>query len=777
MKKIKLPLIPLRDLVIFPHMVMHFDCGRKISVNAIERSEMQDSKIFLVAQRELEVEDPKRDDLFEVGTVATIKQILKLPGGVVRVLVEGEERAKISDLDITAEIIEAEIEILEEDEIDYTEDDKVEAALRLALNDLENYASLDEKFFPGLLSNIADTDDPSRFIDTVVGYLNFKLEEYQTLLETTDIYDRLVAFHEIMKKEIEILSIEKNINDQVKKKMDDIQREYYLKEQLRVIHKELGDGEDEGELTEVYKKKIEEKKLPDEVKEKALSELKKLRNLNSQSPDYSILINYLDWILDLPWMEGGGEKVKLSDARKVLNDEHYGLENVKERILEFIAVRILSGDKSRGPILCLVGPPGVGKTSIAQSIAKSLDKEFVRMSLGGITDEAEIRGHRRTYIGALPGRIISLMKKAGKNDPVFLFDEIDKIGNDFKGDPASALLEVLDPEQNNTFTDRYMELPFDLSNVFFIATANTTQTIPRPLLDRMELIDIGGYTPNEKLNIAKKYLVSKQISENGLKKENISISEKALKDIIDYYTRESGVRGLEKQISKIVRKAALKIVEENLDKVYVSTRNISDFLGEKIYLINEREKNSEVGSVNGLAWTEVGGTTLVIETTVMPGKGNLTLTGSLGDVMKESAIAAISHIASNAEEFKLDPKFRSEKDIHIHVPEGAVPKDGPSAGITIATSVLSALTKRPVRSDVAMTGEITLRGKVLPIGGLKEKLLAAERFGVNTVIIPSENKRDLKEIEEAAVERLNIKTVSTFKEVAEIAIGDFNEDK
>ena len=777
MEKVKLPLIPLRDLVIFPHMVMHFDCGRKISVNAIERSEMQDSKIFLVAQRDLEVEDPKREDLFDVGTVATIKQILKLPGGVVRVLVEGGERARISSLDISDEIIEADIEILEEEEVDYTEDDQIEAALRLALNDLESYASLDEKFFPGLLSNIADTDDPSRFIDTVVGYLDFKLEEYQKLLETTDIYERLVAFHEIMKKEIEILSIEKNINDQVKKKMDDIQREYYLKEQLRVIHKELGDEEDEGEVTKVYKKKIEEKNLPDEVREKALSEIKKLRNLNSQSPDYSMLINYLDWIIDLPWLEAGEEKVKLSDARKVLNEEHYGLKNVKERILEFIAVRILSGDKNKGPILCLVGPPGVGKTSIAKSIANSLNKEFVRMSLGGVTDEAEIRGHRRTYIGALPGRIISLMKKAGKNDPVFLFDEIDKIGNDFKGDPASALLEVLDPEQNNSFTDRYMELPFDLSNVFFIATANTRQTIPRPLLDRMEVIEIGGYTPNEKLNIAKKYLVSKQISENGLKKENINISEKALRDIIDYYTRESGVRGLEKQISKIVRKAALKIVEEDLEKVSVSTRNISDFLGEKIYLINEREKNSEVGSVNGLAWTEVGGTTLVIETTVMPGKGKLTLTGSLGDVMKESAIAAISHIASNAEDFKIDPNFRSEKDIHIHVPEGAVPKDGPSAGITIATSVLSALTKRPVRSDVAMTGEITLRGKVLPIGGLKEKLLAAERYGVKTVIIPEENKRDLNEIEEAAVEKLEIKTVSNFKEVAEIAIGDFSEDK
>lgn len=777
MDKIKLPLIPLRDLVIFPHMVMHFDCGRKISLNAIDAAEMKDSKIFLVAQRELEIEDPKREDLFEIGTVATIKQILKLPGGIVRVLVEGEERAKISELKITEEMIEAEIEILEDKESDFTEDEEIEAALRLALSDLEAYSSLDDKFFPGLISNIADTDDPSRFIDTVVGYLNFKLQDYQTLLETTDIYERLVVFHEIMKKEIEILSIEKNINDQVKKKMDEVQREYYLKEQLRVIHKELGDEEDEAEITESYRKKIEEKVLPDEVREKALKEVKKLGNLNSQSPDYSLLINYLDWILDLPWLESGDEKRNISDARKILNDEHYGLKKVKERILEFIAVRILSGDKGRGPILCLVGPPGVGKTSIAQSIANSLNKEFVRMSLGGVTDEAEIRGHRRTYIGALPGRIISLLKKAGKNDPVFLFDEIDKVGNDFKGDPASALLEVLDPEQNNSFTDRYLELPFDLSKVFFIATANTRSTIPRPLLDRMEVIQLEGYTPNEKFNIAKKYLISKQIEENGLKKENISISDRAIKDIIDYYTRESGVRGLEKQISKIVRKAALKIVEEDLDKVSVSTRNIEDYLGEKIYRISEAEKTPEVGSVNGLAWTEVGGTSLVIETTVMPGKGKLTLTGSLGDVMKESAIAAISHIASNADKFNLDPNFRSTTDIHIHVPEGAVPKDGPSAGITIATSVLSALTKRPVKNDVAMTGEITLRGKVLPIGGLKEKLLAAERYGVKTVIIPEDNKRDLKEIEEEAIKRLDVRPVSKFEEVAEIAIGDFNEDK
>lgn len=776
MEKLKLPLIPLRNLVIFPHMVTHFDCGRNISVRAVEEAEMADSKIFLVAQKDVELEEPKREDLYDVGTIATIKQILKLPGGIVRVLVEGEKRAKIDEADFGEELIEAIVEVHEEEESIKGREEEIEAALRLSFADIEAYVALDDKMIPGLLTNVVDTEDPSRFVDTVVGYLNFKLEDYQRILETYDIYERFVAFHEIMKREIELMSIEKKINDEVKSKMDKLQKDYFLREQIKAIHKELGDTEDEADIISNYREKIEEKELPKEVREKALSEVKKLNNLNSQSPDYSLLINYLDWIIDLPWMESGEDEVNIKSARNILNKEHYGLKTVKERILEFIAVRKLAGKEQKGPILCLVGPPGVGKTSIARSIASSLDKEFVRMSLGGITDEAEIRGHRRTYIGALPGRIISLLKKAGTNDPVFLFDEIDKVGKDFKGDPASALLEVLDPEQNNSFTDRYLELPFDLSNVFFIATANTAQTIPRPLLDRMEVIEIGGYTPNEKLNIAKKYLVPKQITENGLKSENINISERALKDIIDYYTRESGVRGLEKQISKIARKAALKIVEEDVEKVSVSTRNITDFLGEKIFTIDEKEKEDQIGAVNGLAWTQVGGTTLSIEATVMKGKGALTLTGSLGDVMKESAIAAISHIAANAEQYGLDPEFRKTRDIHIHVPEGATPKDGPSAGISIATSVLSALTQKPVRSDVAMTGEITLRGKVLPIGGLKEKLLAAERFGVKTVIIPEENKRDLKEIEEEAVKKLEIKTVSNFSEVVKIAIGDIFEN-
>lgn len=776
MEKIKLPLIPLRNMVVFPHMVTHFDCGRDISINAIEEAEMADSKIFLVAQIDFAVENPEEDDLYKVGTIASIKQILKLPGGVVRVLVEGEMRAEIKNLEMGENLINAEISPYEEDTTKYNESENLEAALRLAVSDIEKYATLDDKLLPGLLTNLMDTDDPSRFIDTVVGYLNLKLEDHQKILSTVDVYDRVVVFHEIMKREIEVMSIEKEIDDEVKQKLDKVQKEYYLKEQLKVIRKELGDAQDEASMAESYVEKIKEKDLPEEVREKALKEANKLESLNSQSPDYSLLINYLDWILELPWNESSDKEVDVSYARKVLNKEHYGLKSVKERILEFIAVRKLARENLKGPILCLVGPPGVGKTSIAQSIAKSLGKEFVRMSLGGVTDESEIRGHRRTYVGALPGRIITLIKKAGENDPVFLFDEIDKVGNDFKGDPASGLLEVLDPEQNNTFTDRYLELPFDLSNVFFIATANTAATIPRPLLDRMEIIEIGGYTPSEKFNIAKKYLLPKQIKENGLEGKNVSISDRAIMDIIDYYTRESGVRGLEKEISKIARKAALEIIENDADKISISTRNIEKYLGEKKYLIDQREKKDQIGSANGLAWTEVGGTTLNIETTVMDGKGNLKLTGSLGDVMKESASAAISYIASNAKEFGIDPSFRTKKDIHIHVPEGAVPKDGPSAGITIATSVLSALTQKPVKSDVAMTGEITLRGKILPIGGLKEKLLAAERFGVKTVIIPEENKRDLKEIEEEAIDKLEIIPASEFREVAKIAIGDFDEN-
>lgn len=770
MEKRTLPLIPLRDLIIFPHMVTHFDCGRMISVAAIEAAEMQGSTVFLAAQVDANVMEPKEEDVYAFGTVAVIKQILKLPGGIIRVLVEGVCRGKILSYTTVNEYIEVEVETFSEEEPMHTP--QVEAAVRLVEEDIDRYCELDTRLIPGLLQSALDNTTTGRLVDTAAGYIHLKLEDNQKLLETVDVYHRLVAFHEIMQGELELLSIEKKIDQQVKNQMNKVQREYYLKEQLRVIHKELGDAEEEEEILSSYREKIEKKQLPEEVRKKALKELQRLGRMNSQSPDYTGIVNYLDWILDLPWMESKNTEIDLAKARQILNAQHYGLKSVKERILEFIAVKKLSNDKSKGPILCLVGPPGVGKTSIARSIAESLNKDFVRMSLGGVTDEAEIRGHRRTYIGSMPGRVITLIKKAGHNDPVFLFDEIDKIGSDYKGDPASGLLEVLDPEQNNTFSDRYLELPFDLSNVFFIATANSTNTIPRPLLDRMEVITLSGYTPDEKFNIAKKYLVPKQITQNGLTKEQLKISDGAIRNMIDYYTREAGVRGLEKEISKAARKSALQFIEESKESISITGRNLNRYLGEKKYRFDEVGKKNEIGAVNGLAWTAVGGETLSIESTIMAGTGKVTLTGSLGDVMKESAIAGISYIASNAEKYGVDPEFRKKQDIHIHVPEGAVPKDGPSAGITITTSVLSALTKQPVRRDIAMTGEITLRGKVLPIGGLKEKLLAAERMGITTVLIPFENKRDLKEIEESAVEKLKILPVKDMGEVAKIAFEE-----
>lgn len=752
-EKEKLPVIALRDLIVFPRMVTHFDCGREKSVAAIEASEMKDSVILLVTQKDLNNMEPKREDLYDYGTIAIIKQILKLPGGIVRVLVEGVSRARLEELSEDGKYLEATYEKFEEDENFDEEDVKIVAAMRLIMDDLEKYSDLDQKLIPGLLKTVVDDSTPSSLVDTAVAYIQVNVNEAQKLLEILDPYERMLQFHGLLQKEIELLSIEKNIDTQVKDNINQVQKEYYLKEQLRVIHKELGDESYEDDITSI-KEKIEEKQLPEIVKERALKEVNRLSKTNNASPEYTVISNYLDWILELPWNNRASEEFDLDKARKVLDKEHYGLKSVKERILEFMAVRKLTQD-SKGPILCLVGPPGVGKTSIATSISHALDKEFVRMSLGGVTDEAEIRGHRRTYIGSMPGRIISLLKKAKQNNPVFLFDEIDKVGSDYKGDPASGLLEVLDPEQNKTFTDHYLELPFDLSNVFFITTANTTATIPRPLLDRMEIIQLSGYTPDEKFNIAKNYLLPKQITENGLKKSQIKVSDRALKDVINYYTREAGVRGLEKQLSKLARKVVLEVIEGK-EKVSITPKNLSEYLGEKKYLFDVVDEEDQIGVVNGLAWTEVGGVSLQIETTIMEGSGKLTLTGKLGDVMKESAIAAISYIASNAETYEIDPNFRNKCDIHIHVPEGAVPKDGPSAGITMITSVLSALTRRPVNRDVAMTGEITLRGRVLPIGGLKEKLLAAERMGIKKVLIPYDNLRDLKEIEDDVKDSLEI---------------------
>lgn len=759
----KMPMIPLRGIVVFPGMVTHFDCGRDRTIGAIEESEIRNSKVFLVSQKDEEVEDPTMDEIYTVGAIASIKQILKIPGGIVRILIEGEKRGRIISSEEKEKYTEVEVEVFESKDIEMNSN--VEALVRLCEKDIQEYSEMDQKMLPGMLDSLINKDTPETMMDTACCYTDLSVENAQEILEVEDLEERLEIFHEIFSKEVELLKIEREIDTRVKSQLDKMQKEYYLKEQLEVIKKELGEEKESDE----YTKKLEEKNLPEEIRGRAQKEIEKLSTISVQSPEYAVIMNYLDWIMDLPWNDSTEENIDIKNARKILDKEHYGLKKVKERILEFIAVRKLNKG-AKGPILCLVGPPGVGKTSIASSIAHALDKNFVRMSLGGVTDEAEIRGHRRTYIGAMPGRVISLMKEAKQKNPVFLMDEIDKVGNNYRGDPASGLLEVLDPVQNKTFTDHYMELPFDLSEVFFVTTANTTSTIPGPLLDRMEIINLEGYTPNEKFNIAKRYLVPRQLKESGLSEENVTISDGAIEDIIAYYTREAGVRTLEQNISKIIRKAAMNIVEGEKEKISITKKNLNKFLGEKIFLFDLVNKENQVGVVNGLAWTAVGGTTLTIEATVMKGKGNLTLTGSLGNVMKESATAAVSYIAANAEKFNIKEDFRQKNDIHIHVPEGAVPKDGPSAGVTITTALVSALTKRPVRRDVAMTGEITLRGRVLPIGGLKEKLLAAQRMGVKTVIIPKENIRDLNEIEDNVKNLLEIIPVSDAEKVIEIAL-------
>lgn len=759
----KIPMIPLRGIVVFPGMVTHFDCGRDRTIGAIEESEIRNSKVFLVSQKDEEIEDPTMDEIYTVGAIASIKQILKIPGGIVRILIEGEKRGRIISSEEKDKYTEVEVELFESKDIEMNSN--VEALVRLCEKDIQEYSEMDQKMLPGMLDSLINKDTPETMMDTACCYIDLSVENAQEILEVEDLEERLEIFHEIFSKEVELLKIEREIDTRVKSQLDKMQKEYYLKEQLEVIKKELGEEKESDE----YTKKLEEKNLPEEIRLRAKKEIEKLSTISVQSPEYAVIMNYLDWIMDLPWNDSAEENIDIKNARKILDKEHYGLKKVKERILEFIAVRKLNKG-AKGPILCLVGPPGVGKTSIASSIAHALDKNFVRMSLGGVTDEAEIRGHRRTYIGAMPGRVISLMKEAKQKNPVFLMDEIDKVGNNYRGDPASGLLEVLDPVQNKTFTDHYMELPFDLSEVFFVTTANTTSTIPGPLLDRMEIINLEGYTPNEKFNIAKRYLVPRQLKESGLSEENVTISDGAIEDIIAYYTREAGVRTLEQNISKIIRKAAMNIVEGEKEKISITKKNLNKFLGEKIFLFDLVNKENQVGVVNGLAWTAVGGTTLTIEATVMKGKGNLTLTGSLGNVMKESATAAVSYIAANAEKFNIKEDFRQKNDIHIHVPEGAVPKDGPSAGVTITTALVSALTKRPVRRDVAMTGEITLRGRVLPIGGLKEKLLAAQRMGVKTVIIPKENIRDLNEIEDNVKNLLEIIPVSDAEKVIEIAL-------
>ncbi|MDO5037443.1 MAG: endopeptidase La [Tissierellia bacterium] len=763
-----LPVVPLRDLVIFPGMVTHFDAGRSKSIAALEAAQAEGSQIFLTAQRDMNVQDPAYEDVYSMGTLATIRQVLRLPGGVVRVLVEGLYRGQILEFIETEPLIRGQVLPYPDPET-INEDGEIEALVRLVREDLKSYGDLNSKLFPGLLDSVVDASHPGRLADTAGGYIGLDLENSQKLLETLDVKERLFILHGILSREVQLLAIENDIDEKVKQQMGEVQKEYFLKEQIRVINDELGEGGSEESIHQEYADRLKEKDLPQETRDKAEKELRRLKKMNSQSPEYSVITSYLDWILDLPWLEGKEENIDILKARKILDKDHYGLEDVKERILEFIAVR-KKAQSNKGSILCLVGPPGVGKTSVARSVARALDKAYVRMSLGGMTDESEIRGHRRTYVGSLPGRIISLMKEAGENNPLFLLDEIDKVGNDYRGDPASALLEVLDPAQNSSFTDRYLELPFDLSQVFFITTANSTRTIPEPLLDRMELIQIGGYTPEEKFQIAKLYLVPRQLKETGLKPEEFSISDNAIQSLIDFYTREAGVRALEKAIAKIMRKGVLELYEEDKDRIFVTNRNLAKYMGEKKFLLDDLERENPVGMVRGLAWTSVGGTTLNIETNALPGKGKLQLTGQLGDVMKESAQAAISYLYSQGEALGIAKDYRETHDLHIHVPEGATPKDGPSAGIAIATALYSTMTGRPVHRDIAMTGEVTLRGNVLPIGGLKEKLLAAQQIGVKRVLIPEENKRDLKKIDSPSLQKMEIIPVSTMEEVLREAI-------
>lgn len=767
-EKRTLPLIPIRGIGIFPDTVIHFDIGREKSINALEEAMLEDSDIFLTVQKEADIDSPKEDDFYEVGVICKIKQMIKMPGDNIRVLVEGITRAKISSIKQEDPYFEVNLdEYIYNDVMDLS--DELEAMVRLTLDNFEEYSYVYTKIAPDAIISLKEIKNPDKLADVVSSYIYLKPEQKQNLLEIFDPYARLETINTFLTKEIKVLEIENEISDIVKKQVSEFQKDYYLKEQLRAIQKELGEDESTEFEVDEYLKRISAAHMPKEVREKAEKEINKLLKISSSSPDAGVIRTYVDWLIDLPWDKKTKDNTDLKKAREILSQDHYGLEEVKERILEYLAVKNINKNM-KGPILCFVGPPGVGKTSIAKSIARAMNRKYVRISLGGVRDEAEIRGHRRTYIGAIPGRIISSIAKVKVNNPVFLLDEIDKLAGDYKGDPASALLEALDPEQNNTFTDHYIEAPFNLENVMFITTANSTSTIPEPLLDRMEVIELSGYTDNEKRNIAEKYLVIKQIKEHGLKENQIKISENAITEIIERYTRESGVRNLERNIGKLVRKTAVQIVENNKKSISINSSNLKNYLGIPKYDYDLAYEEDQVGVVTGLAWTQVGGETLFIEVNTMKGDGKLQLTGKLGDVMKESAMAAISYIKANAEKFNIDYNLFKETDIHIHVPEGAIPKDGPSAGITMATAVISALTKRAVRKDVAMTGEITITGRVLPIGGLKEKLLAAKRAGIKKVVLSTKNKPDVSKIDPKIIRSIEIVFADRIEDVVKHAI-------
>jgi len=761
-----IPVLPLRDVVVYPHMVIPLFVGREKSIKALEGAMETDKKILLVSQKSADVDDPSAEDIHRVGTLSTILQLLKLPDGTVKVLVEGAERAQVLSYVANDEHFSAQITLLDEDESGERE---VEVLTRSLMTQFDQYVKLNKKVPPEILTSLSGIDDPGRLVDTIAAHMSLKLDEKQKILEMVNLQERLEHLLVLIEEEIDILQVEKRIRSRIKHQMEKSQREYYLNEQMKAIQKELGDMDDVPNEMEDLGKKIEKARMPKEARDKAVAELNKLKQMSPMSAEATVVRNYIDWLANLPWKKKTKVHHDLNEAQEVLDADHYGLEKVKERILEYLAVQ-QRVKKLKGPILCLVGPPGVGKTSLGRSIARATNRKFSRMSLGGVRDEAEIRGHRRTYIGSMPGKIIQNLSKIGVRNPLFLLDEIDKMSTDFRGDPSSALLEVLDPEQNNTFADHYLEVDYDLSDVMFVATANSLN-IPAPLLDRMEVIRIPGYTEDEKVNIAIKYLLPKQLENNGLKENELAISKDAIFDMVRYYTRESGVRNLEREVSKVCRKVVKEILlKPEMAKIEVTPDNLDKYLGVKRFRFGLAEEQDQVGQVTGLAWTEVGGELLTIEAALVPGKGKLIHTGQLGDVMQESIQAAMTIVRSRAASLGIEPDFYQNNDIHIHVPEGATPKDGPSAGVGMCTALVSALTQIPVRATVAMTGEITLRGEVLPIGGLKEKLLAAHRGGIKTVLIPEENRRDLTDIPEKIMEQLDIKPVQWIDDVLEVAL-------
>ncbi|AFS38057.1 MULTISPECIES: endopeptidase La [Alteromonas] len=766
--RIEIPVLALRDVVVYPHMVIPLFVGREKSIRCLEAAMDNDKQIFLVAQKDAGVDEPEADDIYTVGTIATILQLLKLPDGTVKVLVEGSVRGEIESYKQSEPFFVANVDKQTDEEIDESEQ---EVLIRSAVSQFEGYVKLNKKIPPEVLTSLNGIEDAPRLADTMAAHMPLKLTEKQKVLEMQGVNERLEYLMALMEGEIDLLQVEKKIRTRVKKQMEKSQREYYLNEQMKAIQKELGELDDAPDEFEALSKKIADAKMPKEAEDKAKAELQKLKMMSPMSAEATVLRSYIEWLTNVPWNKRSPVKKDLSRAEGVLNEDHYGLEKVKERILEYLAVQ-QRVKKLKGPILCLVGPPGVGKTSLGQSIAKATGRKYVRMALGGVRDEAEIRGHRRTYIGSLPGKLVQKMAKVGVKNPLFLLDEIDKMSSDMRGDPASALLEVLDPEQNNSFSDHYLEVDYDLSDVMFVATSNS-MNIPGPLLDRMEVIRLSGYTEDEKLNIAKNHLIGKQMERNGLKAKELEITDSAVIGMIRYYTREAGVRSLEREVSKVCRKAVKDILlKKSKDKVVVTQDNLKDYLGVQRFDYGKADKDNQIGQVTGLAWTQVGGDLLTIETTSVPGKGKMTSTGSLGDVMQESIKAAMTVVRSRAEKLRINDDFYEKRDIHVHVPEGATPKDGPSAGIAMCTALVSSLTGNPVKCDVAMTGEITLRGEVLAIGGLKEKLLAAHRGGIKTVVIPKDNERDLEEIPDNVKKDLSIHPVKWIDEVLDIALQE-----